>query len=302
VIIGYAREALMKVLVTGAKGMLGSDLCPIFAQHHHVLATDLEEIDVRHPTAVMKAFKEFRPELVLHLAALTNVDGCQQNKDEAFLTNAVGTKNVSLACAQVGAAIVYISTGSVFDGTGSEPYSEFDTPNPQSEYSKAKYQGELMVKELVRKHYIVRAGWMFGGGDRDKKFVGKIIALANRGQKLQVVDDKFGSPTYTRDMARGILRLVETGWYGTYHMANTGCCSRFEYACKVVELAGIDSCPMEPVSSDAFPLPAPRPRMEAIRNHLLQLLGLDWMRPWEEALEDYIVNHLRLEDDQAEEG
>jgi dTDP-4-dehydrorhamnose reductase len=288
------REASMKVLVTGAKGMLGSDLCPIFAQRHDVKATDLDELDVRHPPSVFEAFDEFHPDLVLHLAALTNVDGCQQSKDETFLTNAVGTKSISLACARIGATLVYISTGSVFDGTKSEPYTEFDIPNPQSEYSKAKYQGELMVKEQVREHYIVRAGWMFGGGDRDKKFVGKIIDLAKRTQRLQVVDDKFGSPTYTRDLAEGILKLVETGWYGTYHMANVGCCSRFEYARKVVELAGIDGCPMEPISSSAFPLPAPRPRMEAIRNHMLQLLGLDWMRPWEESLEDYIKNHLRL--------
>jgi dTDP-4-dehydrorhamnose reductase len=149
-----------------------------------------------------------------------------------------------------------------------------------------------VVRELVRNHYIVRAGWMFGGGNRDVKFVGKIISLAKQGRRLQVVDDKFGSPTYTRDMATGILKLVETGWYGTYHMANCGCCSRFEYACKIIELAGISNCPMEPVSSSAFPLPAPRPRMEAIRNYVLQLLRLDWMRPWEEALEDYIKNRV----------
>jgi dTDP-4-dehydrorhamnose reductase len=286
----------MKILVTGAKGMLGSDLCPIFAQQHQILATDLEEMDVRQPQAVMDTFMSFGPDLVLHLAALTNVDGCQQMRDQTFLTNTVGTKNMALACGRTGAAMVYISTGSVFDGTKSEPYSEFDIPNPQSIYSKAKHQGELMVRELVREHYIVRAGWMFGGGIRDKKFVGKIISLAKQGQMLQVVDDKFGSPTYTKDMAQGILKLVETGWYGTYHLANVGCCSRFEYARKVVELAGIDHCPMKPVTSESFPLLAPRPRMEAIRNYLLHLLGLDWMRPWDEALQDYIVNHLQLDD------
>jgi dTDP-4-dehydrorhamnose reductase len=292
----------MKVLVTGAKGMLGSDLCPIFAQQHQILATDLEEMDVRNPQAVLDALMSFQPDLVLHLAALTNVDGCQHMRDQTFLTNTVGTKNMALACGRTGAAMVYISTGSVFDGTKSEPYNEFDTPNPQSVYSTAKYQGELMVRELVRKHYIVRAGWMFGGGIRDKKFVGKIISLAKQGQMLQVVDDKFGSPTYTRDMAQGILKLVGTGWYGTYHLANAGCCSRYEYARKVAELAGIDHCPMKPVSSESFPLPAPRPRMEAIRNYLLQLLGRDWMRPWNEALQDYIVNHLQLDDGQDRGG
>jgi dTDP-4-dehydrorhamnose reductase len=289
----------MKVLITGAKGMLGSDLCPVFEDQHQILVTDLEELDVRDTGAVSAAVEEFRPELVLHLAALTNVDRCQQRCDETFLTNTIGTKNVALACHSADVPMVYISTGSVFDGTKNEPYTEFDIPNPSSEYSRAKYQGEIMVRELVRKHYIVRAGWMFGGGNRDVKFVGKIISLARKGQKLQVVDDKFGSPTYTRDMARGILRLVETGWYGTYHLANTGCCSRFEYASRIVELAGISDHPMEPVSSDAFPLPAPRPRMEGIRNYVLQLLNLDWMRPWEDALEDYIKNRL-IEQNQRE--
>jgi len=287
----------MKVLVTGARGMLGSDLSPIFDRQHELLATDLEELDVRDPEAVFRTFEEFEPRLVLHLAALTNVDGCQGMQDETFLTNAVGTKNIALASARAGAAMVYISTGSVFDGTKSEPYTEFDHPNPRSEYSKAKYQGELVVRELVREHYIVRAGWMFGGGHRDKKFVGKIISLARQGKPLQVVNDKFGSPTYTKDMAEGILKLVGTGWYGTYHLANEGCCSRYEYACKVLELAGVEGYPVKPVSSEAFPLPAPRPRMEAIRNYLLHLLRLDWMRPWDEALEDYIRNHLQLEDE-----
>jgi len=286
----------MKVLITGAKGMLGSDLCPVFEERHQILATDLEELDVRDPRAVVAAVEDFQPELVLHLAALTNVDSCQEHCDKTFLTNALGTKNVALACLRIGATMVYISTGSVFDGAKSEPYTEFDAPNPSSEYSKAKHQGEIMVRELVRRHYIVRAGWMFGGGNRDVKFVGKIISLAQKGQKLQVVDDKFGSPTYTRDMAQGILQLVETGWYGTYHMTNTGCCSRFEYANKIVELAGISDHPMEPVSSDAFPLLAPRPRMDGIHNYMLELLNLDWMRPWEEALEDYIKNRLLNED------
>ncbi len=287
----------MKVLVTGAKGMLGSDLCPIFDHQHELLATDVEEMDVRDPGAVFQTFEKFRPELVLHLAALTNVDGCQEMRDETYLTNTVGTKNIALASARAGAAMVYISTGSVFDGTKSEPYTEFDRPNPRSEYSKAKYQGEQIVRELIREHYIVRAGWMFGGGQRDKKFVGKIISLARQGKPLQVVDDKFGSPTYTKDMAEGIMKLTQTGWFGTYHLANEGCCSRYEYACKVLELAGIEAYPVKPVSSEAFPLPAPRPRMEAIRNYMLHLLKLRWMRPWEEALEDYIRHHLRLEDE-----
>ena len=281
---------MAKVLVTGAKGMLGTDLCQIFQDNgHDVIITDIEEMDVRNTELVNKTVAETDPDWVIHLAALTDVDGCEREPDEAYHTNTVGTQNVALACQAVGAVMVYVSTVSVFDGTKCEPYTEFDTPNPESWYSRSKYQGELIVEKLLDKYYIVRAGWMFGGGPEDKKFVAKIIELAEARDSLSIVHDKYGSPTYTFDIATGIEKLLNTGLYGTYHLVNTdGYCNRFEFAKAILEFAGIETCELHPVNSAKFPLPAPRPRMEAALNYNLELRGLNWQRPWEDALKVYI--------------
>jgi dTDP-4-dehydrorhamnose reductase len=293
-VVGSERErgesAKLKTLVTGAKGMLGTALCEeLSAQGNEVCATDIQEMDVREPKHVREVFSAFAPDLVFHLAALTDVDDCERGPDEAYRTNTVGTQNIALACQAADIPMVYISTISVFDGLKAEPYTEFDYPNPQSWYSRAKYEGEKLVESLLRRYYIARAGWMFGGGHQDKKFVGKIIELAQTRSELRVVDDKFGSPTYTLDFSRAIMRLSQTGWYGRYHFVNTGQpCSRYEFAQAILEAAGITTCRLIPVSSAHFPLPAPRPRMEAGRNLHAELLGLHLMRPWPEALREYV--------------
>jgi dTDP-4-dehydrorhamnose reductase len=282
-----------KVLVTGAKGMLGTDLCPVFENDSDVLITDIEEMDVRNLDLVQKTFDQFKPDLVIHLAALTDVDGCEKNPDAAYLTNTVGTHNIAIACQKQDILMVYVSTISVFDGGNCVPYTEFDKPDPKSWYSRSKYQGELIVEKLLRKYYIVRAGWMFGGGQEDKKFVAKIMDLASQKDQLCIVDDKFGSPTYTFDIASGIKNLVQTGCYGTYHMVNCGgYCSRFEFAQAILEIAKINNCELIPVNSATFPLPAPRPRMEAARNYQLELRNWDWMPAWRKSLENYIQTTL----------
>ncbi len=285
---------MTKVLVTGAKGMMGTDLCRILREKgYDVTATDIEEMDVRDHDLVRDTVEKLQPQTVFHLAALTNVDDCERSPDDAFLTNTTGTQNVALACQANNATMVYISTISVFDGRKCEPYTEFDQPNPQSFYSRSKYQGELIVEKLLSRYYIARAGWMFGGGPEDKKFVAKMIELATKRDLLKVVDDKFGSPTYTADIASGVERLAQTGLYGTYHMVNTGgYCSRYEFAQKIMEFAHITSCELQPVSSAEFPLPAPRPNMEAARNFNLELHGLDWMQPWQAALQQYVETTL----------
>jgi dTDP-4-dehydrorhamnose reductase len=280
---------MVKILVTGAAGMLGSDLCPLFSEEHNVIATDIDQLDVRDPEQVLGWSAEIRPDLIVHLAAATDVDECERNPDLAYATNAIGTRNVALACQKTGAVLAYISTISVFDGTKCEPYTEFDVPNPRSHYSRAKFAGEQIVQSLLSKYYIVRAGWMFGGRTEDKKFVAKIISLARDRPSLNIVNDKFGSPTYTADLARGLLNLIKTDLYGVYHMVGTGgYCSRLEYAQAILEYAGIQSCKLLPVSSAAFPLSAPRPRMEAALNYHLELMGRNWMRPWRAALQDYM--------------
>jgi dTDP-4-dehydrorhamnose reductase len=244
---------------------------------------------VRDSGLVIKEIEKLKPDWVIHLAAMTNVDDCEKKPDNAFAINTLGTQHVALASQKVNAVMIYISTISVFDGHKCEPYTEFDIPNPQSWYSRSKHQGELIVEKLVSKYYIVRAGWMFGGGEEDKKFVAKIMGLANGRTSLSIVNDKFGSPTYTCDFANGIEQLLHTGLYGTYHMVNSGrYCSRYEFAQAILEFAGITTCSLQPVSSAEFPLPAPRPRMEAARNYQLELRNWEWMRPWREALEEYM--------------
>lgn len=280
----------MRVLVTGAAGMLGGDLCRIFAREHEVVATDIEDLDVRDAAAVMRACLDVQPQAVVHLAAATDVDECERNPDLAYLTNAIGTRNVVLGSQAVSAMVIYISTASVFEGTKCEAYTEFDAPNPQSHYSKSKFAGEQIVQSLASHYFIFRAGWMFGGHSQDKKFVAKIIALARERSELRIVNDKFGSPTYTADMAEQILRLLPTGLYGLYHAVGSGGhCSRLEFAQAILDFAGISSCQITAVSSAQFPLSAPRPRMEAARNYHLDLLGLNHMRPWREALQEYIT-------------
>lgn len=281
---------MANVLVTGGKGMLGSDLCQIFQnRHHHVTVTDLQELDIRNLDRVMNCVNDLRPDWIIHLAAMTHVDHCEQRPDDAYLTNTIGTQNVALAAQSVGAMLVYVSTISVFDGSKATPNTEFDIPNPQSVYSKSKYEGERIVENLLDRYYIVRAGWMFGGGREDKKFVAKIIELAQERDSLSVVNDKFGSPTYTYDIADGIEKLANTGLYGTYHLVNTGeVCSRYEFAQKILAYAGIKDCEIVPVNSAQFPLPAHRPRMEGAINYNLDLRQMNWQRPWQEALKEYI--------------
>jgi len=186
--------------------------------------------------------------------------------------------------------MVYISTIGVFYGDKLEPYTEFDTPNPINIYGRSKLEGEKIVQNLLKKYYIVRAGWMVGGGPKkDKKFIGKIIKQMNETNRLKAVNDKVGSPTYTVDFSRCLTDLIETGYYGLYHCTNKGYCSRFDVAKKIVDLLGRSAdVTVEPVSSAYFPLPAARARSEMSRNYKLELLGLDSMRKWEDALKEYI--------------
>ena len=279
-----------KVLVTGGRGMMGTDLCRILRERNYTITvTDRDDLDVRDHGAVLSAVMDLKPDWVAHLAAQTNVDDCEKYPDEAYRTNTIGTQNVALACQATGAIMTYVSTISVFDGQKCSPYTEFDMPNPQSCYSRSKYEGERIVAQLLNRYYIVRAGWMFGGGPEDKKFVAKIIELAQQRESLSVVDDKWGTPTYTHDISDGMERLFRTGLFGTYHLVNSGgYCSRFEFAQAILGYAGVENCELLPVNSAQFPLPAPRPRMEAALNYQLELRGLNWQRPWQEALESYI--------------
>jgi len=201
----------------------------------------------------------------------------------------IGTQNIALACQKFDCEMVYVSTGGVFNGKKMEIQTEFSSPEPLSFYAKSKYEGEKIVQNLLNRYYIFRAGWMIGGGrEKDKKFVGKIIQFCLEGRKeIKAVNDKYGTPTFAKDLVEGIKKIIKTGSYGLYHLGNNGCCSRYDIACKIVEIIG-KNIKVIPVSSEEFPLPAPRAESEGIRNYKLELMEMNIMRDWEEALKEYI--------------
>lgn len=285
----------MKAIVTGANGMLADALLPLLREHGYtVFPTDIVTVsgiykaDIRDPKEMMDFALEHRPDIIFHLAAETDVDKCELNVDHAYETNAKGTENVATVCRELDIPIVYISTGAVFDGEKSGGYTELDTPNPISVYGKSKLRGEEIVASALAKYYIVRAGWMIGGHNKDKKFVWKIIQLLNTKKEISVVIDKTGSPTFTKDFSRGIIDIVTAGKYGVYHCVNKGICTRFDIAKKIAEYLKREDVTIKPVNSDAFPLPAPRGKSEALLNYKLSLMGMNRARPWQEALKEYI--------------
>ena len=285
----------MRILITGANGMLGTALCRELKKNKFkIYATDvnrggdIKHLDIRDPGGLLKAIEGFRPDIVFHLAAETDVDKCEIEPEHAYLTNTIGTENVALACQKADTIMVYISTAGVFDGSKNEPYNEFDTPNPINIYGKSKWEGEKIVGSLLRKYFIFRAGWMIGGGKKDKKFVGKILNLLKTKNELSVVNDKIGTPTFVDDMAKCMISIIKTGRYGLFHMANKGICSRYDIACEIVKILGRKDIKVNPINSAAFPLPAPRSNSEAMVNLKLNLLGLNSMRTWQEALRQYL--------------
>jgi dTDP-4-dehydrorhamnose reductase len=282
--------------MTGAAGMLGVAVRAELASTSHILTATgqsgqdgLVPMDIRDWHQVRNFIRDQQPELVLHLAAETDVDRCEQEPDHAYATNALGTENLAWACREQNAVLVYISTANVFDGEKPEPYTEYDRTGSINVYGRSKLEGERAVERAQGRYFILRAGWMVGGWEIDKKFVYKIVQRCRAERRLQVVDDKFGSPTFTVDFARNLMPLIQTGRYGIYHMANQGVGSRLEIAQEVVRLLGKEGeIEIHPVSSAQFPLPAPRPRSEMLRNLKLELIGMNHMPHWKASLRRYI--------------
>jgi dTDP-4-dehydrorhamnose reductase len=301
----------MKVLATGAAGMLGTSLVPMFVDAgHEVVATDidltnpkpwgpqhpgLEWLDVRELTAVRGAFEDTQPELLLHMAAETSLEVSDADPDHAFLTNTVSTKYLALECHRRNIPMVFISTAGVFDGTKAGAYTEFDQPNPINTYGATKFEAEKLVASMLDRWYIIRAGWMVGGGDgKDHKFVARILEQVRDGYTtINAVGDKFGTPTYTYDFGRCLLNLIDTQLYGLYHMACEGHASRYDIAAHLLRLLGRDDIELVEVDSEFFrqEFPSNRPRSEIMRNMALDLQGMNLMRPWPVALDEYLDDH-----------
>lgn len=284
----------MKAFVTGGDGMVGRALVPLLRERWEVRSTDLPELDVTDADRVAAAISSFGPDVVIHLASLTDVDACELDPGAARRVNSGGTANVAAACRDCGATMLYLSTGMIYNGRKKAPYTEYDAPDPINAYGRTKYEGELAVRSSLEKFYIFNTCWIFGGGREDKKFVARIIELARSRRTLRVVDDTYGSPTYTVDLAGAIDRFLREARsdaeYGRYHCAGRGCVNRFELAGEILAAAGIEGCRLEPATSSEFDLPAPRPRMEALGNYSLDMLGFRPMRDWRDALGEYIAS------------
>lgn len=283
---------MKRAYVTGSDGMLGRALMPVLAEVCDVRGTDLPRYDIRDADSIAEDIISFEPDHVFHLASMTDVDKCEKEPEEAYRSNVDGTRNVAEACRSCGAVMIYISTGMVYNGRKRYPYIEYDMPDPVNVYGSTKHQGELEIRKILKRFYIFNTCWIFGGGKNDKKFVAKIIDLARTRDTVKVVDDTFGSPTYTKDLAGALAELVGKIDYGRHHCVNRGCVNRYQLAKEILRIAGISGCVVEPVSSEEFQLPAPRPRMEAMFNYSLEIAGLDIMRDWRSALEEYISNDL----------
>lgn len=276
----------MKILVTGAHGMFATAAVPILRAHGHtVIACPRTELDLTRHDSVTHALRELQPDTVLNAAAYTRVDDAQSHPEDAYAANATGVRHLATVCASIRARLVHLSTDYVFDGTTHTPYPEDAPARPLNIYGQSKWAGEQAVREVLPAHFIVRTAWLYGQGGPN--FVDTIRRLARSQNALRVVNDQFGAPTWTRELAQAIALLLATNDYGTYHISNQGQCSWHEVAQRIVKLEGLQ-IPVIPVSSSEFSRPAPRPAYSVLSNQALQDAGVPLLPPWESSLATYL--------------
>lgn len=267
----------MKILLTGASGMLGQDLSPVLEDvGAFVIETSSDNMDITDVAQVKNVLNCTHPDMVIHSAAYTNVDKAEEEQEKAVLINVKGTENIAKVSAELDIPVVYISTDYVFDGSKNTPYTPDDIPNPLNIYGKTKLVGEEMIKKYCKKYYIVRTSWLYG--HYGKNFVETMISMADKSE-IKVVDDQIGCPTWTVELANGILKLLSKP-YGTYHVCGGGQTSWYGFAKEIFKNMNLD-VNLIPCSSSEFPRPAKRPVYSAMDNQKL-------CRNWEAALRDYI--------------
>jgi len=276
----------LKIALTGSGGMLGYAIKNIFSDVV-LLSLTHNDLDITDLYNTLLKIKEIKPNYLIHAAAYTDVDGCELNPERAYLVNGTGTRNVTMACEEIKCPIIYISTDYVFDGAKSEPYNEWDTPNPINKYGISKLLGEHFVMSLTNRFYIVRTSWLYG--KNGKNFVDTIARLLSEREEIEVVNDQIGSPTYTYDLAIKLRELIGRG-YGIYHITNSSHCSWYEFAQEIAMLKG-SKTRINPITSDKLNRPAKRPAFSVLRNTMLSLEGIEELRHWKDALKDY-YSHL----------
>jgi dTDP-4-dehydrorhamnose reductase len=293
--IGDSSKLKRVLLVVGARGMLGRDLMGILHSslpNDEVIGWDIEEIDIQKEEDTVIKIEKLRPDIVVNVAAYTDVDGCELDEEKAFAINAEGMKHVALAASRCRAKVVYLSTDYVFDGNKREPYSESDPPRPLNVYGRSKLKGEQYVQEFVNDSLIIRTQWLYGR--YGKNFVTSILRQAREKTVLSIVNDQIGSPTYTADLARAISVLIQFDSQGIFHVANSDLCTWYTFGQAILKLSGMEKVRVIPISSKELGRPAVRPFFSVLNcQKLKKETGLA-LRPWSEALKDYLTTH-RLE-------
>ncbi|HZT73032.1 MAG TPA: dTDP-4-dehydrorhamnose reductase [Terriglobales bacterium] len=280
----------MKLLILGANGQLGSDLCRLAAVGHEVVAMRHADLDVRDAAAIGRALAAHRPEAVINTSAFHKVEVCEQEAESAFAVNAIAVLNLARACAEAGAALVHFSTDYVFDGAKGAPYVESDLPAPVNVYGASKAAGELLARAFCPKHFVIRTTGLYGKAGSNGKggnFVETMLRKARAGEAIRVVHDQVLTPTYTVDLAAKVLELLGSGRYGLYHVTSEGQCSWYDFAAKIFELSGLRP-DLQPVSSAEFRSPVRRPAYSVLAKAGLRAIGLAPPPAWPDALARYL--------------
>ncbi len=276
----------MKVFVTGVKGQLGFDVVnELEKRGHEAVGADIEEMDITDEESVNRVIKESAPDAVIHCAAYTAVDAAEDHMELCRKVNAAGTEHIAKVCRELDIKMMYISTDYVFNGQGTRPWNPDDIREPLNVYGQTKYEGELAVEENLTRYFIVRIAWVFGVNG--KNFIKTMLNLGKTHDKVSVVADQVGSPTYTYDLARLLVDMIETDKYGRYHATNQGLCSWYEFACEIFRQTGMN-VKVEPVASDQFPVKAKRPMNSRMSKVKLEENGFRRLPSWKDALARYL--------------
>ena len=277
----------MKVFVTGVKGQLGHDVMNELAKRGlEGIGVDVEEMDITDAEACERVIKAAAPEAVIHCAAYTAVDAAEDNRDLCHRVNGEGTKHIAKVCGELDIPMMYISTDYVFNGQGERPWEPDDHREPLNVYGLTKYEGEIAVEQLLKKYFIVRIAWVFGLNG--KNFIKTMLRLGKERGAVSVVDDQIGSPTYTYDLARLLVDMIQTERYGRYHATNEGLCSWYEFACEIFRQAGMDEVKVTPVDSASYPAKAKRPFNSRMSKEKLTENGFERLPSWQDALGRYL--------------
>lgn len=286
-IIKNGGKWIMKVLVTGVKGQLGHDVMNELALRGiEGIGVDVEEMDITDRTACETVISQEKPDAVIHCAAYTAVDAAEDNLELCRKINAEGTRNIARVCKAMDIKMMYISTDYVFNGGGQRPWEPDDHREPLNVYGLTKYEGEIAVEQNIQKYFIVRIAWVFGVNG--KNFIKTMLRLGKEKGAVSVVNDQIGSPTYTYDLARLLVDMIQTDKYGRYHATNEGLCSWYEFACEIFRQAGMDEVKVTPVDSDGFPAKAKRPSNSRMSKEKLTENGFERLPSWQDALGRYL--------------